>query len=54
MDGPDQSAQAVAGARRIVVKIGSSLLVDGNTGAVDQARLAGADALEHGDDIRPR
>ncbi|MGV9008407.1 glutamate 5-kinase [Brevundimonas sp.] len=39
MNAPDRSAQAVAGARRIVVKIGSSLLVDAATGAVDQARL---------------
>lgn len=39
MDAPDRSAQALAGARRIVVKIGSSLLVDATTGAVDRARL---------------
>ncbi|WP_374600308.1 glutamate 5-kinase [Brevundimonas sp.] len=48
MDGPDRSAQAVAGARRIVVKIGSSLLVDGNTGAVDHARLAALTATISG------
>lgn len=39
MSAPDRSAQTIAGARRIVVKIGSSLLVDARTGAVDQARL---------------
>lgn len=40
MSVPDRSAQAIAGARRIVVKIGSSLLVDGAMGAVDRARLS--------------
>ncbi len=40
MSVPDRSAQAIAVARRIVLKIGSSLLVDGATGAVDRARLS--------------
>ncbi|WP_296168475.1 glutamate 5-kinase [uncultured Brevundimonas sp.] len=48
MSVPDRSAQAIAGARRIVVKIGSSLLVDGNAGAVDQARLAALTATISG------
>ncbi len=39
--GASRSAAAIADARRIVLKIGSSLLVDGRTRAVDHARLDG-------------
>lgn len=38
--GPSRSARAIADARRIVLKVGSSLLVDPATQAVDHARLA--------------
>jgi glutamate 5-kinase len=40
-DGASRSARAIVGARRIVLKIGSSLLVDSRTSAVDRARLDG-------------
>ena len=40
-DGEPRSARAIADARRIVLKIGSSLLVDSRTGTVDHARLEG-------------
>lgn len=40
-DGASRSIRAIADARRIVLKIGSSLLVDGGTGAVDRPRLEG-------------
>ncbi len=41
VDGASRSARAITDARRIVLKIGSSLLVDGRTGAVDHTRLEG-------------
>ncbi|MFA4893960.1 glutamate 5-kinase [Brevundimonas sp.] len=41
VDGASRSARAIADARRIVLKIGSSLLVDGRTNTVDHARLEG-------------
>lgn len=40
-DGEPRSTRAIAGARRIVLKIGSTLLVDSRTGTVDRARLEG-------------
>lgn len=40
-DDGSRSAAAIAGARRIVLKVGSSLLVDSGTGAVDRTRLEG-------------
>ncbi len=40
-DDGSRSAAAIAAARRIVLKVGSSLLVDGGTGAVDRTRLEG-------------
>ncbi|MDP3080993.1 MAG: glutamate 5-kinase, partial [Brevundimonas sp.] len=40
-DGASRAARAIAEARRIVLKIGSSLLVDSQTNAVDRARLEG-------------
>jgi glutamate 5-kinase len=40
-DGASRSARAIAGARCIVLKIGSSLLVDSRTNTVDRARLEG-------------
>ncbi len=40
-DGEPRSARAIADARRIVLKIGSSLLVNSRTGTVDHARLEG-------------
>lgn len=41
VDGESRSGRAIADARRIVLKIGSSLLVDSRTNAVDRARLEG-------------
>ncbi len=41
VDGASPSAAAIKDARRIVLKIGSSLLVDTQTHAVDRARLEG-------------
>lgn len=41
IDGVSRSARAIAGARRIVLKIGSSLLVDSRTDTVDRVRLDG-------------
>lgn len=40
-DDASRSGRAIAGARRIVLKIGSSLLVDSRTNTVDHARLEG-------------
>ena len=40
-DGASRSDRSIADARRIVLKIGSSLLVDGRTDTVDRARLEG-------------
>jgi glutamate 5-kinase len=40
-DGAFRAVRAIADARRIVLKIGSSLLVDGQTNTVDRVRLEG-------------
>ena len=41
VEGTSRAVRAIADARRIVLKIGSSLLVDARTDAVDRARLQG-------------